>query len=318
MLVVLALIACGSTEVAAPAGPTAVTVQLNWYPEPEFGGIYQAKTRNLFDKSLNVDIQAGGAGTPVIAQVASGRSTFGVTTADELVLARGQGADVVAIFATYQTHPACILVHGTRGLTSLADLNGGTLALEDGIPFAQWLYKKFPFQGVTRIPYAGGVGPFVADPLYAQQGYVTSEVVLAKAAGAEDTQCFMVADTGYNPYANVVVTSREQLRDHPDDVAKFVAGIRKGWTEYLDDGTKANAVIHELNPLLDEGTLRAMWEIQKPLVLGTSDASHVGEMSVQRWETLISQLQEIGALTGTPPEANSMFTNEFLLPKAQE
>ena len=318
-MIALVLFACAGEappaevlEVVVAPAPVAVTVQLNWFPEPEFGGIYEAKEAGTYDKAgLDVQILAGGAGTPVLQQVATGRSTFGLTTADEVLLARAQGADVVAVFATYQKHPACIMTHRKRGVTDLSELKGGTLALEDGIPFAQWLSKKFAFEGVTRVPYSGGVAGFLLDENYAQQGYVTSEPILAKKQGA-DPVCLMVADTGYNPYANVVVTSGAEIKDHPDVVKRFVEATQAGWDAYLVDGTRANAKIATLNTAVDAAALQEMWHTQQMLVKGgAAEKGGVGVMEEARWTELAAQLLEIGALSA-PADAKAAFTNEFL------
>ncbi|MEQ1571544.1 MAG: ABC transporter substrate-binding protein, partial [Myxococcota bacterium] len=291
-------------------------VALNWYPEPEFGGFYQAEIDGLYARErLAVTIQPGGAGAPVIPQVATGRAQFGVSMADEVVLARAQGADVVTVFATFQTHPLGIMVHGSRGLTDLAQLTSGTLAVEDGIPYAQFLFAKYDWKGLTRVPYGGGVTQFLLDPNYAQQVYVTSEPILARKQGA-DPKVFMVADTGYNPYAAVVITSGKLVAENPELVERFVRATRDGWGAYLRDGATANARIHELNPTMEVDVLQKSWEAQKPLIEGGAAATGgLGVMELGRWTTLIEQLTTLGALT-TPVPAESVFTSRFVSPPA--
>src|SRR5262245_39510341 len=105
---------------AAGAGAAAadkIKLALNWVPEPEFGGIYAAKQIGAFEKyGLDVDIAPGGAGTPTWQLVATGKVDYAVASADEVIIARSQGADVVAFFATYQICPQGIMVHSSRGL----------------------------------------------------------------------------------------------------------------------------------------------------------------------------------------------------------
>ena len=48
--------------------------------------------------------------------------SFGIASADEVVLARDRGSDVVAMFATYQTCPQGLMTHAARGLDSLEAL----------------------------------------------------------------------------------------------------------------------------------------------------------------------------------------------------
>src|SRR4051812_39778059 len=70
-----------------------VKITLNWVPEPEFGGIYAAKENGAFAKhNLDVEIMSGGAGTPTWQLVANGKTDFAVASADEVFIARSQGA----------------------------------------------------------------------------------------------------------------------------------------------------------------------------------------------------------------------------------
>ena len=161
--------------------------------------------------------------------VATGRADFGVVGADDLLSARASGADVIPIFATFQTSPQAIMAHASRGVKSLADvLSAGTLAIDPGVPYAAFLRKKYGFDKVKVVPYDGGVARFVADKDYAQQCFVSSEPIAATRQGS-DPKVFMIADEGYNPYSAVVITRRALWTEHPDEVrAAFVRAAREG------------------------------------------------------------------------------------------
>src|SRR4051812_3111832 len=76
---------------------------LDWKPEPEFGGFYAAQQIKAFEQNgLDIEIKPAGPGAPSWQLVATGRTEFATTAADQVLVARSQGADVVAIFATYQ------------------------------------------------------------------------------------------------------------------------------------------------------------------------------------------------------------------------
>ena len=101
---------------ASAADGQKVTVALNWVPEPEFGGIYEAKRDGAFQRQgVDVTIEPGGAGAPTWQLVASGKVPFAVASADEMVIARSHGRGCRRIFATYQTCPQGIMVHASRG-----------------------------------------------------------------------------------------------------------------------------------------------------------------------------------------------------------
>src|SRR5258706_16353205 len=109
-------VGCSRRSTADPPSPdastlgTKVTLALNWVPEPEFGGFYAARESGAYRRQgFEVDIRGGGAGVPVIQMVATGRADFGTAGADEVITARARGADIVAVFATFQTSPQGIL-----------------------------------------------------------------------------------------------------------------------------------------------------------------------------------------------------------------
>ena len=63
----VALVGCSKPDDATSGGGTVV-FNLNWVPEPEFGGIYAARQIGAFSRhGLDVDIRPGGAGTPDLA-----------------------------------------------------------------------------------------------------------------------------------------------------------------------------------------------------------------------------------------------------------
>lgn len=302
----------GSNGSTGAGGGTKVKVQLNWVPEPEFGGIYAARETGAYKKAgLDVEIVGGGPSSPVVQLVATGQADFGVAAAEDVVVARARNVDVVAIYATFQTSPQAVMVHAARGLKSLADLTSGTLALETGAPFGAFLKKKFGFAGVTIVPSDGGVAKFLNDTSYAQQCFVTSEPLAAKAKGA-DPQVFLVADAGFNPYANVLITSSATLKDKLPMVRSFVAATAEGWRAYLADPKAANGVMSALNTAMDPATFAAVADAQKPLIENADTARDgLGTMTEARWTALVQQLADVGAIP-TSPAAKDCFTLDAL------
>jgi NitT/TauT family transport system substrate-binding protein len=301
-LSLLTVAACGKkAEIHAGPAPAAsaavspVKLALDWVPEPEFGGFYAAREDGAYARhAIGIEIQGGGAGVPVLQMVATGRVDFGTVGADEVITARARGADVVALFAVFQTSPQGIMVHASRKLQKLEDVfHSGTLGLETGLAYAAYLKKKFSWQGVKVVPYDGGVAHFLADPSFGQQCYVTSEPIAARQKGG-DPAVFLIADAGFNPYTTVVITRRELLTKSPELVRAFVLATREGWRDYLDHPQATNALLGKLNSSLDAATLGAASDAQKPLI-ETEDSKRdgLGTMQRARWQTLADQLLDL-------------------------
>ena len=273
-----------------------IRLALNWKPDPQFGGFYAAPYQR---HGLDVEILPGGAGTPTVQMVGAGSAEFGIVSADELVVARSKGNDVVALFAVFQNCPQGIMVHASRHLTSIGDVvKQGTLAIQRGLPYARILEKKYGFDHVQVVPSPGGdISAFLNDKNFAQQCFIMSEPLAAKRKGA-DVQVFPVADVGYNPYTTVMAVSGEYLRNHSGTAEAMTAAVREGWRAYLDNAKPTNDRMHDLNPSMDTETFAEVAEAQKPFI-ETDDTrrSGLGGMTRERWDSLIQQLKDLGDIS---------------------
>lgn len=309
-LIVSLFVACDSPESDAKAAEK-LTLQLNWKPEPQFGGFYAAEVMGKFkEQGLDVEIRPGGAGTPTIELLGAGKVPFAIVSADEIPRARQQGAKVVALFAAYQLHPQGIMTRASRGFTKIDDVfsHPGTLAMERGLPYANFLKTKYGFDKLRVVPSpAGDFSQYRTDENYAMQCFVTSEPLAAKQIGIEP-KTFLIAEAGYNPYATVLATNEDYLRKHPETVKKMTAAVRDGWRAYLDDPSRTNEAMHKLNTAMEMDVFIASAEAQKPLIETEETKTHgLGCMTTERWQTLINQLVELKVID-KPVSPSECFT----------
>ena len=292
----------GSAALLTACGKSSqkIRLALNWKPEPEFGPFYAAPCQKY---GLEVDILPGGAGTPTIQMVGAGSAEFGIVSADELVVARSRGNDVVALFAVFQNNPQGIMVHASRKLTSIGDIfrHPGTVAMQRGLSYARLLEKMYGFDKVKIVPSPNGdVSAFLHDKNFAQQCFITSEPLIANRQGA-DVQVFPISDIGFNPYTDVMATSGELLRSKPEMVKPMVAAVREGLRIYLDDPKPTNVHMQQLNPTMPLDLFTETSEVQKPLIeTEETRRDGLGVMTKERWETLIKQLKDLGDVEKAP------------------
>ncbi len=287
------------------ATPDSVKIALNWLPEPQFGGWYEAQSQGIFTKNgLNVTIIKGGSGAPTIQTVSSGTFEFGITSGEEVLIQQQNGLDVVALFALYQTSPRAIMTSKERGLKSLDQVfESGTLVVEPGSTFLKFLDKKYGLSKVKQVPYSGGLS-YLNGPDYAQQCFFTSEPVSARAQG-KDPQVFLVSEAGYNPYMSVLVCRREYLEKNRDLVTRFVKATREGWTAYEADPAKANEVMaKEREPNAAAAKLKEFNEVaglEKQLILNdAAKEKGIGLMTDEDWTRTAKQLLDLGLIKSIP------------------
>ncbi len=298
-ILVLASLGCGRDQVQAPQAqpaddkPAGVHVRLflNWYPEAEHGGYYAALVHGFYrDAGLDVEIIKGGPSAPVVPQVDGGQMEFGIANADGLLLARAEEAQVVALMAPLQTSPRCIMVHEASGINDFNGLKNMTLAMNPQ-PFSSFLQKHVPLENVTIVPYQGSVAQFLTDDHFGQQGYVFSEPFVARQQGG-DPKTLLVADLGFNPYTSVLFTSEKYLGEHEDVVASMLAASVKGWQHYLEQPEETNRHIHKINAEMSLEALEYGVKALKPLAVDATTRG-IGTMSLERWQTLVRQLEEL-------------------------
>jgi len=309
-------------NVQPSAALESVSVQLNWYPEVEHGGVYQAMVDDAYrDAGIEMVIRPGGRETPVAPELLLGRSQFAITNADDVVLFRNEGADIVAVLAAVQDHPRCLLVRSDSGVEGFDDLSGMTLQCQPGRAFLPFLRQRGYLDGVREVPYFNSIAAMVNDPQTMVQAYSVAEPLIARQQGLE-VRTLMVSELGWNPYSSVLVTTGDLIRESPDLVRRVVRATRKGWVDYLDAPDEANEVILKANGhSMTPEALKFGSEEMRPLVydgnrevekITDSQRASLGEMTTQRWQELLDQMSDLNLIEAGAITPKDCFTNEFL------
>jgi len=298
---------------------TKVALLLNWYPEAEHGGFYAAQVHGIYEKyGLEVDIQPGGTNTVVPQSLALGRVQFGVANADDVLLARDQDVNVVALMAPIQDGPRCIMVRADSGITSFEQLKNITLQIDSARPYVPFLKSKGLLDDSVKITrYFGSVAQLVAGPGYAAQGYTFSEPFMARQQGVEVNQ-LMMSEIGYNPYASLLVASSDYVHANPDICKRMVQASVEGWAKYLSEPAQTNEVILKANKQgMEKAALDFAVEALKPLCMKDGDVERVGQMSRERWTQLADTLVNLKLIDRAKADVNASFRADFLQPPAK-
>ncbi|HBJ35803.1 MAG TPA: ABC transporter permease [Planctomycetaceae bacterium] len=321
VLVAAALSGCSSKPAGLPGDEGSarkVAVQLNWFAESEHGGVYQAAADGTYKEAgFDVEVRPGGAGTPVAAEVILGRADFAITNADDVVLFRAAGSDIVALVAAMQNHPRCILVREESGVKTFDDLKGMTLQREEKGGFVEFLRKQGKLEGVKEVPYQGSIGALAGNPKVAIQAYLFAEPYLAKGEGMQ-VKTLMVSDLGWNPYSSVLVTRGDLIRSNPEMVRKFVAATRKGWQNYVTDPTLGNVQILAANQhgMTQDALTYGATELVKLAMPEPMKVADVGTMNAERWQKLVTQMEEINLIKPGSVRPEECYDLSFLEPES--
>ena len=137
-LTVFTLFAFSSTLLTAEKTPFKITVQLDWFAEPEHGGFYQAQARGFFaEEGLTVELIPGGPNALVMPKVATGQADVGQADSTNTLLQQAEGLPVVQFGAVFQDDPSGLLVNADSPVHRFEDLDGKTIIARPEWAFIQ-------------------------------------------------------------------------------------------------------------------------------------------------------------------------------------
>jgi NitT/TauT family transport system substrate-binding protein len=252
----LTALALGLPAAAAQAQSLPKVVFLtNWLAQAEHGGFYQAVAEGTYRKhGLDVEVRMGGPQVNVVQLLLAGQADLVMGYDLQTIKLLEQNLPVVTVGATFQKDPAVIIAH--PDVKAMADLKTRTLLIGQAseTTFWPWLKGKYGFTDAQKRPYAFSVQQFLVDKNIAQQGYATSEPYSIEKGGVKPT-VFLLADAGYPPYAQTIVTTQAVVKDKPEMVRKFLLATAEGWKSYLSDPVPGNALIKKDNPQMEDALL---------------------------------------------------------------
>ena len=313
-LAALAALACAR---AADKPLPKISVQLDWVPEPEHGGLYQAQARGFFRaEGLDVTLIPGGPGAQVMPSIATGRVDIAQADNTGTLLQQAEGLPVVQFAAVFQDDPAGILVHADSPVHTFEDLKGRTIIARPEWVFLKYLQQRY---GITMqvVPQNFSVTAFLANKDALQQGYFIAEPYHIEKAGGKKPRFLSTWDAGFRAYA-VLITNLTFAREHPDELRAFMRAYIRGWRDYIEgDPTPAHTALKQANPNNTDEFMAYSRQmiIDEKLVTGRDadgGPAKVGRLAPERFAKQISQLEELGLLPKGKLKAADVMTTEFL------
>jgi len=310
-ILTLALAGCRSHP-ASSNGLFPLSLQLDWYPQPEHGGFFEAQRLGYY-KAAGLDVtilplpQYGSVGQ----LVATGKANIGLGSSDQILEWDSNSLPLEAIAATMQHDPQAVMVHANSPIHTFADLEGHSIAAQPGATWLKYVIRRYNLHNVREIPATLSIANFIAEPGYVQQIFVTSEPFFAQQAGVK-VRSILISSSGYDPY-RVQFTTRAFAAQHPDVVRKFVQASIQGWRHYLADPGPTDAALLKLNPALNpaqEAFTAAALKNGGFITGNNPSGAQIGQMTAARWNTIYEQLKSLGILQG-PVDPSTAYSLQF-------
>jgi NitT/TauT family transport system substrate-binding protein len=273
----------------------------NWFGQSSQAGFFAAKKNNRYaDQNLDMTVDQGGPQVTGIPLVASGKYTFAMTSAEQVLLARAEGVPLVMVFTTFQRNPQGLMFHASHPVKDFPDLNGRKVYVSGAGTFWQVLTKKYNLDKVQQFQYNGQLATFLADEENVFQCFVTSEPVILKSQG-KDVGYLVNADSGFDPYQNAMVCLEKTVKEQPDLVQAYVTASLQGWMDYVKEPQPILSFIKsdyakELN-LETESLTFAAERDGFYTGKGGWDPKAMGMLTDQRYKDLYDLMRSVNVLT---------------------
>ncbi len=325
---VLALGACGVGQ-STTGKPTDVKVALDWIPNTNHTGIYVAQQLGYYQQQgLNVSLLPYGSTYPETL-VATGQVQFAVSFEEYVAIDRAAGQPLVSIAAIMQHDTSAMAVLQSSGITRPAELVGKRFA-SSGDPAEQAVIDIM--QVNDGAPHPGYNSTLVSDANVSSllTGkfdfvwiYEGVEGIQAKDKGIK-LNLFRAEDYGVPDfYSPVLITSEQELQQHPEVVRAFLAATAQGYT-YAAQHPQQSADLLLQGALAQGGTLfdgkQVTYDSQQfQSAQYIADAKCWGTQSLQTWTNFPRLLYRVGALVDAnnkpltqEPDYSAMFSNAYL------
>ena len=294
-----------STTMIGVLNAKEVTLLMDWFPQGNQSGYWQAQFDND-DHDLKIQVKAGGPKVNTTQMVASGQVEFGLQASDSVMLANSKGAGLKGIFVSLNHVPYTLVYHPNTGVNSVKDLDGRPFAVKMGVTYWKWVKQKYQLNAVKEFPLTGDLGLFARTKDQFQQGYSLFLPARLAAKGV-DTEQITIESLGYRPYS-ILFTTDKLIKENPQLVQQVVDRLSISFPKSLENpGPTRDYILSKSKKVNAEIHNNALELMKKDFL--PKDWSNIGCQDPNRWVELANQMKEVKVLPADFNPHNSYDTS---------
>jgi len=268
-------------------GNEKVAVQLRWIHQFQFAGFYAAVEQGFYDDvGLDVEIIEGTFGKEPVKEVVEGRAQYGVA-GTMLLIHRNNGLPVVALAAIFQRSPACIIMRDDMGVSTPHDFIGRKLMarqFDDVQLLTIFENEGINIDDVEIVEHTWDYNSVINKEVDGATAFSTAQPMLFVEQGV-GYKLIRPVDYGIDFYEDCLFTSEDELKNHPERVAKFREATLKGWIYAFENKEEMIEIIkNTYNSQSSIEQLRFEADEMEKLIM--PKFIDMGHMNPYRWEQI--------------------------------
>jgi putative hydroxymethylpyrimidine transport system substrate-binding protein len=318
----LTLAACGEkkdTLTASPASAQQLSVMLDWFPNADHVGLYQALAEGDFSKAgLGVHVQVPSNPASPLQLLAAGKIDVAISYEPELLLARNQGLPLVSVGAIVQEPLTSIMSVGAKHITRPSQLRGKKVG-DAGIPYQHaYLTTILANAGVTagsvkEINVGDNLVPaMLSGRVDATLGAYWNYEAIQLAQRGKHPNVIRMQQVGVPTYDELVLVVRAStLNAHMDELRRFVQALGRGYQSARSNPQAAVSSLVQANPGLDQKLQLASVKATLPAFFPSNSSNPWGYQNPALWNAY-GQWMLTNHLISNPNAVVDASTNELL------
>jgi NitT/TauT family transport system substrate-binding protein len=254
LTVLIALLACTGPSFSQTSEKAVLL--LNFYLYSEHAPFFLGKERGYFlDEGIDLDIQEGRGSVPTVQAVAAGTAQFGYADVASVIKAADKGAPVLTVGILLQKSPMAFISLSEKGIRSVQDLRGKTLALTPGDSLSQVLplvlnkasLKESDFKVVAGDTRAK-LNAVINGQADAMLGYLMDQNLKIEDATKKPASVLPFSDYGVNLASSCIVIAKGTADAHPDLVRRFMKAASRSVADAERDPAAAVDAMLKASP----------------------------------------------------------------------
>ncbi len=318
----LVLTACGEKhESVSPSGGgrQSLTMMLDWFPNADHVGIYQALAEGDFSAAgLDVHVQVPSNPASPLELLAAGRVDVAISYEPEVMLARNQNLPLVSVAALVQQPLTSIVSVGSKRIKTVAQLRGKRVG-DAGIPYQHaylttiLAHARIPQSSVKEINVGANLVPaMLSGRVDATLGAYWNYEAIQLTQMGKHPNVIRVNRAGVPNYNELVVVVRQStLAKHPDEIRRFLQALGRGYESVRSNPTGAVDNLVRANPVLNRKLQLASVRATLPAFFPAGSGNPWGWQDQVQWNTYGQWMLSHHLITN-PAAVAAASTNEEL------
>ena len=321
-LLCLALAACGEKhETITPARGSAqsLTMMLDWFPNADHVGVYQALANGYFTQAgLDVHVQVPSDPASPMQLLAAGKVDAAISYEPELLLARDRDLPLVSVAAVVQQPLTSIVSIGSKHIRTAAQLRVKRVG-DAGIAYQHaylqtiLAHEGVPASSVKEVNVGANLVPaMLSGRVDATLGaYWNYEAIQLRRMG-KHPNVIRMNQVGVPAYDELVLVVRQStLTSHPDEIRRLIQALSRGYESVRSDPASGVANLVRANPGLDAKFQSAAVSATLPAFFPSDTGNPWGYQDPVQWNAY-GQWMISNHLISNPSAVADASTNEEL------